>query len=62
MGQRDVVYQARVNMRLVDLESGRPMAKPVTVKVEYTQLNAEEVVGRELRKATTGLVQRLPRE
>jgi eukaryotic-like serine/threonine-protein kinase len=62
MGQRDTVFQARVNMGLVDLRSGRPMGKPAVIKLEYTQLNADEVVGRDLRKATTGIVQKLPRE
>jgi len=62
MGQQSTVYQARVNMGLVDLVTGRPMGKPSTVKVEYTQLNADEVVSRELRRATTNIVQKLPRE
>ena len=62
MGQRDVVYQARVNMGLVDLQSGRPMGKPNMIKLEYTQLNADEVVARDLRRATTNIVQKLPRE
>ncbi len=62
MGQRDVVYQARVNMGLVDLQSGRPMGKPNMINVEYTQLNADEVVARDLRKATTNIVQKLPRK
>jgi hypothetical protein len=62
MGQRDIVYQARVNISLVDLQSGRPLGQPENIKIEYTQLNADEVVGRELRKATTGIVQQLPRE
>ena len=62
MGQRDIVYQARVNMGLVDLQSGRPMGKPKMIKLEYTQLNADEVVARDLRKATTNIVQRLPRK
>jgi hypothetical protein len=38
------------------------MGKPSTVKLEYTQINAGEVVARDLRKATTGMVQKLPRE
>ena len=62
MGQRDIVYQARVNMGLVDLQSGRALGQADTIKVEYTQLNADEVVARDLRKATTGIVQKLPRE
>jgi len=62
MGQRDIVFQARVNMGLVDLQSGRPMGKPKMIKLEYTQLNADEVVARDLRKATTNIVQRLPRK
>jgi len=62
MGQRDIVYQSRVNMGLVDLQSGRPMSKPTMIKLEYTQLNADEVVARDLRKATTKIVQRLPRK
>jgi len=62
MGQRDIVYQARVNMGLVDLQSGRRMGKPNMIKVEYTQLNADEVVARDLRKATTSIVQKLPRK
>ncbi len=62
MGQRDIVYQARVNMGLVDLQSGRPMGRPRMIKLEYTQLNADEVVARDLRKATTTLVQKLPRK
>ena len=62
MGQQSTVYQARINIGLVDLVTGRPMGKPSTVKVEYTQLNADEVVTRELRKATTNIVRRLPRE
>jgi serine/threonine-protein kinase len=61
MGQRDTVYQARVNMGLVDLQSGRSMGKPEVIKIEYTQLNADEVVARDLRKATTGIVQKHPR-
>ncbi len=61
MGQRDIVYQSRVNMALVDLQSGRSMGKPEVIKIEYTQLNADEVVARDLRKATTGIVQKLPR-
>ncbi len=62
MGQRDIVYQARVNMGLVDLQSGRPMGRPKMIKLEYTQLNADEVVARDLRKATTNIVQKLPRK
>jgi len=62
MGQQSTVYQARVNMGLVDLVTGRPMGKPSTVKVEYTQINADEVVSEKLRRATTGIVQRLPRK
>jgi len=62
MGQRDIVYQARVNIDLIDLATGRRVGRPNTVKVEYTQLNADEVVSRELRRATTGIVQLLPRE
>ena len=62
MGQRDIVYQARVNIGLVDLATGRRVGRPSTVKVEYTQLNADEVVSKELRRATTNIVQQLPRE
>jgi serine/threonine-protein kinase len=62
MGQRDVVFQARVNMGLVDLASGRALGRPANIKLEYTQLNADEVVERELRRATTNLVQQLPRD
>jgi serine/threonine-protein kinase len=62
MGQRDTVYQARVNMGLVDLATGRRVGRPKTVKVEYTQLNPDEVAAKELRRAATSLVQFLPRE
>lgn len=60
MGQRDIVYQSRVNMALVDLATSRPIGRSTTVKLEYTQINADEVVSRDLRRATTGIVQRLP--
>ena len=62
MGQRDIVYQARVNMAVVDLATGRPMGRPNITKVEYTQINAGDVVTKELRRPTTGIVQWLPRE
>ena len=62
MGQRDLVYSSRINVGLVDLATQRPLGRPDTVKLEYSQLNAEEVVARELRRVTTGLVQKLPRE
>ena len=62
MGQRDIVYQARVNMAVVDLATGRPLGRPNTIKVEYTQLNAGDVATRELRRPTTGIIQRLPRD
>ncbi len=62
MGQRDTVYQARVNMGLVDLETGRPVGRPEIIKIEYTQLNADEAVSRDLRRATTSIVQQLPRD
>jgi serine/threonine-protein kinase len=62
MGQQDIAYQARVNMGLVDLASGRPVGKPDTIKLEYTQLTAERVVTDKLRAPTTTIVQRLPRE
>jgi serine/threonine protein kinase len=62
MGQRDIVYQSRVNVALVDLATGRPVGRPTTVKLEYTQLNADEVVSRELRRAATSVVQQLPRD
>ena len=62
MGQRDLVYSSRINMGLVDLSTRRPLGRPDTVKLEYSQLNAEEVVARDLRRATTGLLKKLPRE
>lgn len=62
MGQRDIVYQARVNMAVVDLATGRPLGRPNTIKVEYTQLNAGEVATRDLRRSTTAIIQKLPRE
>jgi serine/threonine-protein kinase len=62
MGQRDIVYQARVNIALMDLQSGRPVSRPETIKLEYTQLNADDVVARDLRRATTEIVQQLPRQ
>ncbi len=62
MGQVDIVYQARVNMGVVDLATGRPIGRPNTIKLEYTQLNASEVATRELRRATTAIIQKLPRE
>jgi len=62
MGQRELVYSSRINMGLVDLASGSPIARPVSVKVEYSQLNAAEVAQRELRKVTTALLKKLPRQ
>jgi len=62
MGQRNTVYQARINMGLVDLATGRAVGRPNTIKLEYTQLNANEVVSEKLRRATTAIVQKLPRE
>lgn len=62
MGQRELVYSSRINMGLVDLASGRPIARPDAVKVEYSQLNAAEVAQRELRRVTTALLQKLPRQ
>lgn len=62
MGQRDLVYSSRINMGLVDLSTRRPLGRPDTVKLEYSQLNAEDVVARDLRRATTGLLKKLPRE
>jgi len=62
MGQRELVYSSRINMGLVDLSSGRSIARPDSVKVEYSQLNAAEVAQRELRRVTTALLQKLPRQ
>jgi serine/threonine-protein kinase len=61
LGQPDVVYASRVNIGLVDLAEGRPLGKPTSVRVEYTQLNVEQRVGKELGRVATGLVQTLPR-
>jgi len=62
MGQRDIVYQSRVNIGLVDLATGRPLGRPSNIKIEYTQLNADSAVSRDLRRVTTEIVQKLPRE
>jgi serine/threonine-protein kinase len=62
MGQRELVYSSRVNMGLVNLAEGRPIARPDSIKVEYNQLNAARVAERDLRRVTTGLLQKLPRE
>jgi hypothetical protein len=62
MGQRDTAFQARVSVALVDLANDRPLGRPKITTVEYTRLNTDEVVDRELRKIATGLIQELPRE
>ncbi|HSN55998.1 MAG TPA: protein kinase [Candidatus Sulfomarinibacteraceae bacterium] len=62
MGQRDFVHSARVRIGLVDLAEGRIVGGPKAVTVEYTQLNAERVVGDKLRRPATDLVQTLPRQ
>ena len=62
MGQRELVYSSRVNMGLINLAEGRPIARPASVKVEYNQLNAARVAERDLRQTTTGLLRKLPRE
>ena len=62
MGQRDQVHSARIHIAAVDLATGRPLGRPADITVEYTQLNAEEVVGEKLRRAATDLLQQLPRE
>ncbi|MCU0304677.1 MAG: protein kinase [Thermoanaerobaculales bacterium] len=62
LGQPDVVYASRVNIALVDLAEGRPLGKPTSIKVEYTQLNVEQRVSKELGRVATGLVQALPRD
>jgi hypothetical protein len=62
MGQRDQVHSARIHIAAVDLATGRAMGRPADLTVEYTQLNAEDVVVENLRRAATGLLQQLPRE
>jgi serine/threonine-protein kinase len=62
MGQRDTAHQARVNIGLVDLTTGRTIGTPSIIKVEYTQLNAGRVASEKLRRPATALVQRLPRD
>ncbi len=62
MGQRDQVHSARIHIAAVDLATGRPLGRPADTTVEYTQLNAEEVVVEKLRRAATGLLQQLPRQ
>lgn len=62
MGQRDQVHSARIHIAAVDLATGRQVGRPADMTVEYTQLNAEEIVVEKLRRAATGLLQKLPRE
>jgi len=62
MGQRDQVHSARIHVTAVDLSTGRSIGRPADMTVEYTQLNAEEVVVEKLRRTATGLLQKLPRE
>ncbi|MEE4270772.1 MAG: protein kinase [Thermoanaerobaculales bacterium] len=62
MGQRDVVHQARVNLTAVDLASGRRLGRAADVTIEFTELNAREKVEEGLRRATTGLLQQVPRD
>jgi hypothetical protein len=59
MGQRDVAFQARVTLVPIDVGSGTPIELPTRVKVEYTHLNAQRVVEKELRQPTSRIVQLL---
>jgi hypothetical protein len=59
MGQRDVAFQARVTMVPIDVDSGAPLQQPERVRLEYTHLNAQRVVEKELRQPTSRIVQLL---
>ncbi len=59
MGQRDVAFQARVTLVPIDVGSGTPIEQPTRVRLEYTHLNAQRVVEKELRQPTSRIVQLL---
>jgi hypothetical protein len=54
MGRRDVAFQARLEVHVIDLGSGRPIGQPFSRKLEYTHLSVDRVVeenlGRWLRR------------
>ena len=61
MGQRDYVQQGRISMNLIDLSTDSALGQRFTGKVEYTQINVDEVVAEALRRPSTDLLQQLPR-
>ena len=59
MGQRDVAFQARVVMVLIDLQEGDSLTQPVRLRTEYTHLNAQRVAEKDLRRPAQRFAQLL---